>query len=109
MTNNNTVVEKIKLTPAQVKVLNAMAYDLYTQSNGSTPTEFTDVNCGAWNWSVRDGAEARGVKKTSYPGVIAGLIAKGLAFSVDYGTKDHAVGMTGAGYAAWQTVDERKQ
>ena len=106
----------VNLTTLEAELLNIIAYDLYNQSNGSQPTSYNDVAGGVWTWSVSDSWPHA---KRSLPGVVSSLVQKGLVYTVEDERSrrrrepgepsEDTIGLTEAGYAAWQTVDRNSQ
>jgi hypothetical protein len=113
MTNNTApaTAPALKLTAMEADLLNLLAYDLYNASNGSRPTCLNDVGA-VWTWSIVD---AWPHATRALPGVASSLVKKGLISTtlrskgLRRGEPDDAtMGLTAAGYEAWQTVDSGK-
>jgi hypothetical protein len=100
------------LTQLEAKLLNNIAFNLYTTSNGSKPESFDDVSGGVWTFAVGDGANCPSqIRPRSIPGVVSSLVKKGFVWTrwASGNGDEPAMGMTEAGWSAWKLYYDDRQ
>ena len=93
------------LTESEGKTLNAIAYHEMNPSNGARPESASDVK--TWGWADHFADDA-GITVPQMKGVLSSLVKKGLINITDYDVNETTVNFTDEGYAAWETVDDKR-